>query len=166
MTVTIEQTIDVGAVYEQHVRLLVGTAIERFQICESDAQALAHEVFLSYFLKSDEVVDPRAWLLSAIYNAGKAYLRTRARHVSLPPEYGEIPDPCPSQEVIPNQLAARQVYCCLTARCQLALRLHYLEGYSVPEIAAELRTTPKYASKLVSRCLRQARKRYAAMEIS
>lgn len=166
MTVTIEQTIDLGAVYETHVGLLVRTAKEQFQICESEAQALAHEVFLSYFLKASEVIDPHAWLISAIYNASKHYLRTRARHVSLPPECAEIPDPRQSREALPDQLVAREAYCCVTARCQLALRLHYLEGYTLPEIASELRTTPKYAGRLVSRCLRQARNRYAAKEVS
>jgi RNA polymerase sigma factor (sigma-70 family) len=161
VTVAIEQAVDIGAVYEEHVRLLVGTAIKRFRICEMDAQTLAHEVFLSYFLKADEVLDPHAWLLSAIYNACKYYLRTRARHVTLPSQHAELPDPRQFRaDALPDQLAAREAFTCLTARCQLTLRLRYLEGYSIAEIADELGTTPKYAGKLVSRCLRQAQDRY------
>ncbi len=63
---------------------------------------------------------------------------------------------------MPDQLAAREAFNCLTPRCQLALRLRYLEGYSVPEIATELDTSAKYAEKLVRRCLRQAQMRYRA----
>ncbi len=158
----LERADDFGAVYEENYRLLVGTAVEHFRISESDAQALAHEVFLAYFLKATEVINSRAWLVSAICNASKHYLRTRARHVPLPSEFVEMPDPRLTRigEALPDQLAAREAFSCLTARCQVALRLRYLEGYSIPEVAAELSTSPKYAQKLVSRCLRQAQDRY------
>jgi RNA polymerase sigma factor (sigma-70 family) len=152
----------IAAVYEEHVRLLVGTAITRFGISESDAQTLAHDVFLSYMTKMDEVRDCRAWLIGAIYNACKHYLRSRSRHVELPPDFGEAPDPRFQRvtEALPDELAARQCFECLTPRCQLALRLRYLAGYSAPEMATELGTTAKYAQKLVSRCLRMAQDRY------
>jgi RNA polymerase sigma factor (sigma-70 family) len=156
-------SVDIGAVYEEHVRLLVGTAIRRYHIAETDAEALAHDVFLAYILKAHEIVDSRAWLLSAICNASKYFLRTQARHVALPPQIADAPDPQLSRVVdaLPDQLAARQAFTCLTARCQLTLRLRYFEGYTVPEIATALHTSPKYAAKLVSRCLRQAHDRYA-----
>ena len=51
--------------------------------------------------------------------------------------------------------------CRTHGQAQLALHLHYLEGYSIPEVATELNTSKKYAAKLVSRCLRQAKDRYA-----
>ncbi len=156
------QGVDIGAVYEAHRRLLVGTAITRYGIGEADAETLVHDVFLAYIIKADEVLDARAWLLGAICNASKHYLRTRARAVGLPPDMVEEPDPATVRVMdrLPNELAARECFACLTPRCQLALRLRYLEGYSVPEVAAELRTSPKYAQKLVSRCLHQAYNRY------
>ena len=152
----------IAAVYEEHRRLLVGTAISRYGISEADAETLTHEVFLAYILKADEVRDSRAWLVSAICNASKYYLRLRSRHVALPPDVVERPDPRSRHvsEALPDQLAARQCLDCLTPRCQLALRLRYVEGYSVPEVAEELGTTQRYAQKLVSRCLQQAQERY------
>ena len=39
--------IDFGSIYEEHVALLVGTAVEHFRICETDAEALAHEVLVA-----------------------------------------------------------------------------------------------------------------------
>jgi len=159
-TALLDRAGDFGAVYEENYGLLVGTAVENFHIAEIDAQTLAHEVFLAYFLKANEVMNSRAWLLSAICNASKYYLRARARYVPLPPEFRELPDPQRVDEVLPDQIAAREAFSCVTARCQLALRLRYLEGYSIPEIAAELNTSPRYAAKLVSRCLRQAQCRY------
>jgi RNA polymerase sigma factor (sigma-70 family) len=157
------RTHDFGTVYEEHVGLLIGTAVDHFRICETDAQALAHEVFVAYFLKAHEVRDVRAWLLSGIFNASKQYLRSRARHVAIPDAMLERPDPR-DWDVLrawPDRLAAREAFTCVTPRCQVALRLRYLEGYSIPEVAAELHTSAKYAQKLVGRCLRQAHDRYA-----
>ncbi len=161
-----ERASDFGAIYEANYRLLVGTAIDHFHIAEIDAESLAHEVFLAYFLKADEVLNSRAWLISAIYNACKHYLRLRSRQVPLSGDMVDRPDPQLARigEILPDQLAARQAFSCLTARCQVALRLRYLEGYSIPEVAAELNTSPKYAQKLVSRCLRQAQDRYTKKE--
>jgi RNA polymerase sigma factor (sigma-70 family) len=151
-----------GAVYEDNYRLLVSTAIKHYRISEIDAEALAHEVFLAYFLKAQEVIDSRAWLVSAICNASKYFLRSRARVVPLPDQFSERPDPSLQRvgETLPDQLAAREAFACVTARCQVALRLRYLEGYSIPEVAEELNTSTKYAEKLVRRCLRQAKERY------
>jgi RNA polymerase sigma factor (sigma-70 family) len=156
------RTDEFGAVYEQNYQLLVRTAIKHYHVSELDAEALAHEVFLAYFLKAHEVINLRAWLVSAICNAAKAFLRKRARHVPLPTESLEIPDPHFARvgDALPDQLAAREAFACVTARCQIALRLRYLEGYSVPEVAVELNTSHKYAQKLIGRCLQQARRRY------
>jgi DNA-directed RNA polymerase specialized sigma24 family protein len=125
-----------------------------------DAETLAHDVFLAYFLKAEQVLDSKAWLVAAMCNASRSYLRTQARHVELP---SEVIDQSRTVEIT-DQLVAREVLCCLTPRCQLALGLRYLEGYSIPEVAAELRTSPKYAGKLVARCLRQAHDRYTKKE--
>lgn len=156
------QRVDVGAVYEAHRRFLVGTAVSRYGIGEADAETLVHDIFLAYIIKANEVLDVRAWLLGAICNASKQYLRMRSRAVGLPPDIIDEPDPASVRvmERLPAELAARECFACLTPRCQLALRLRYLEGYSVPEVAAELLTTPRYAQKLVTRCLHQAYERY------
>jgi len=156
---------DFGTIYQEHLPLLVGTAVEHFHISEMDAEALAHEVFLAYFLKSKEVLNPRAWLIAALANASRHYLRTRARTVELVRDFEPTEDGDRSPAAsLPEQLVAREVVCCLTARCQLALHLRYWEGYSITEIAEELDTTRRYAQKLVNRCERQARDRYAAKE--
>ncbi len=152
--------IDFDAVYNAHVPLMIGIAVERFRISQTDAQTLAHQIFLVYFLKPDDVRDQRSWFVGAISNACRHYLRMRERDVALPAEIINQPDPEFPADWLPNRLAARQAFGCLTSRCQLALQLHYFEGFSIPEIAAQLHITPGYAKKLVSRCLQQARDRY------
>jgi len=57
-------------------------------------------------------------------------------------------------------LVVREAFSCVTAKCQIALRLRFIEGYSVPEIAAEFNVSKKYAAKIVKRCLKMAKRRY------
>jgi RNA polymerase sigma factor (sigma-70 family) len=158
LATTVDHGVDFDAVYEDHLALLVGTAVDRFHISEMDAETLAHEVFLAYFLKADQVNDSTAWLVGAMCNASRYYLRTQARQVELSSEV--VSQMVTGENVTEQEVVAREMLCCLTPRCQLALGLHYLEGYTVPEVATELRTTLVYAHKLMIRCVRQARRRY------
>jgi len=155
-----------ASIYDEHLPLLLGLAMERFGIGRADAQTLAHEVFLAYFLKMDDVRDVRAWLVGAICNASKHHLRKRDRDVEVSKGLLEAPDPRlrAIADSLPDQIAAREALSCLTARCQLALYMHYVEGFTIPEIADQLKITPAYAHKLVTRCMKQARKRCGAKE--
>jgi RNA polymerase sigma factor (sigma-70 family) len=153
---------DFEALYEEHLPLMVGIAVGRFGISETDAETLAHEVFLDFILKAHRVTSVRAWLVASICNASRHYGRVRTRSEALPDSIGEKADPHLTRviDMWPDQLAAREAIACTTARCQLVLRLRYFEEYSIPEIARELNISEKYAAKLVSECLHQAKRRY------
>ena len=155
----VDRGIDFDAVYDEHVPILIGMAVKRFHIDEQDAQVLAHEVFLAFFMRAEEVRDHRAWLVGAMCNASRELLRKSGRDVALPDDIANRPDPRQQTEKLQDQITAQELYAGCSARCQLALRLRYLEGYSIAEIAAALKTTQKYAQNLVSRCLQQARDR-------
>ena len=152
---------DFAAVYEKHFGLLVGIAIGRFRISEGDAETLAHDVFLSFLTNADRVIDRERWLVGAICNASRNHLRRIDPTEPLDPEAADAADPRSTRvsDALADRLAALQMYECLTPRCQEALRLRYLEGYTVPEVATALGTTKKYAQKLISRCLEQAQRR-------
>lgn len=152
---------DFTAIYEQHFDLLVGIAIGRFRISEGDAETLAHDVFLSFLTNAERVIDRERWLVGAICNASRNHLRRITPTEPLDPQAADAADPRSERvsEALADRLAARQMYDCLTPRCQHALRLRYIEGYTVPEVAAALGTTKKYAQKLISRCLEQAQRR-------
>jgi RNA polymerase sigma factor (sigma-70 family) len=163
------QDVDFAAVYEEHFDLLVRIAVGRFRIAEGEADSLAHDVFVSFLRNAERVIDRQRWLVGAICNASRNHLRRACRTESLDDDTAEHAlDPRTARlgESITASLAARQVYECLTPKCQLALRLRYLEGYSVPEVAAALGTTKKYAQKLISRCLEQAQRRSKLLERS
>jgi len=160
--------IDFAAVYEEHFDLLVRIAMGRFRIAECEADSLAHDVFLSFLRNAERVNDRQRWLVGAICNASRNHLRRAGRTEPLDEAAEEAPDPRSARlgDSIAASLAARQVYACLTPKCQLALRLRYIEGYSVPEVATALGTTKKYAQKLISRCLEQAQRRSKLLERS
>jgi DNA-directed RNA polymerase specialized sigma24 family protein len=143
---------------------MIAIAVGKFGISPSDAETLAHDVFVDFFLKRDRIAvgSVRAWLVASMLNASRYYSRVRARSESLPSDFAETGDPnfLRVLDMWPDQLAARQAFSRTTARCQLVLHLRYIEGYTVPEIADELGTTKGYAAKLVSECLRQANRRY------
>jgi RNA polymerase sigma factor (sigma-70 family) len=156
-----ESPLDFAAVYEKHFGLLVGIAIGRFRISEGDAETLAHDVFLSFLTNADRVIDRERWLVGAICNASRNHLRRIDPTEPLDPDAADAADPRSERagDALADRLAALQMYECLTPRCQEALRLRYLEGYTVPEVATALGTTKKYAQKLISRCLEQAQRR-------
>lgn len=153
--------VDFVGLYEQHFGLLVGIAVGRFRISETDAETLAHDVFLSFLHASTRVIDHERWLVGAICNASRYHLRRLGRTEPLDDDAADAPDPRSSRlgDALPDQLAAREVFECLTPVCQRALRMRYLEGYTFPEMAAALGTTKKYAQKLIARCLEQAQRR-------
>lgn len=156
-----ESPLDFAAVYEKHFDLLVGIAIGRFRISAGDAETLAHDVFLSFLTNADRVIDRERWLVGAICNASRNHLRRIDPTEPLDPDAADAADPRSARagDALADRLAAQQMYECLTPRCQEALRLRYLEGYTVPEVATALGTTKKYAQKLISRCLEQAQRR-------
>lgn len=156
------------ATYEENYDLLVGIAVDRFRISHADAETLVQEIFLELLLHASRIRDRRAWLIGAVYNASKDYLR-RAQRMEPLPERG--PDPADPryarvEEQWPAELAAREAFARLTPRCQLALRLRYIEGHTIPSIASLLDTTARYAAKLVSRCLQLAHRRYSGGKVS
>jgi len=154
---------NLAATYEEHYDLLVGIAVDRFRISHADAETLVHEIFFDFLVHAERIRDRRAWLIGAVYNASREHLR-RAKRIEQLPEHG--PDPADPRyarvaEQWPAELAAREAFARLTPRCQLALRLRYIEGHTIPSIAKILDTTKQYAAKLVSRCLALAHRRYA-----
>jgi RNA polymerase sigma factor (sigma-70 family) len=150
------------AIYHEHYTLLLRIAMQKFGMPVQEAETLVHEVFLSYLSRSGEIRDLRAWLVGAICNASRHHRRMHTRLVPLPDEIAERVDPSSARilDSLPDQLAAREALEGLTPRCIEVLRLRYFDGCTIPEIAARLRISPRYAQKLVSGCLHRAQRKY------
>jgi RNA polymerase sigma factor (sigma-70 family) len=154
--------------YEKNVGVLVAVAIRKFQVPADDAEALAHEVFLSYLKRKDDIRDLHKWLLGAICNASRYYWRQHGRNIEqLDTELAvERPDPASRNilEIMFSRIAAGEALAGLSPRYQYILRLRYFEGYSINEIAEHLGVTAKYTQKLVTKCLRRAEEVFNASE--
>src|SRR5258706_8992754 len=96
--------------YEKNCDLLVAVAIRKFQVPAVDAEALAHEVFLSYLKRKDEIRELHKWLLGAICNASRYYWRQHGRNIEqLDTELAaERPDPASRNilATLPARIAA------------------------------------------------------------
>ena len=146
--------------YEDNCDLLVALAMRKFQVPAVDAEALAHEVFLSYLRHRDEIRDLRHWLIGAICNASRYYWRKHGRNIEqLDTEVAaERPDPGLKDVLtsLPDRIAIAEVLEAMPPRWAHILRLRYFEGYTIKEIAEHLGVTSKYTQKLVTKCLRRA----------
>jgi RNA polymerase sigma factor (sigma-70 family) len=150
--------------YSEHFDFLVAVAVRKFRVPEQDAEALAHEVFLSYLRRKSEVLNVHSWILGAICHASRYYWRQHGRMVEpLDDDHAfERPDPTTTRilDSLPDQLAARQALEGLMPRDQEILKMRYFEGCSIVEIADRLGVKPKYAQKLLTKVLRRAERNY------
>lgn len=156
---------DFEKIYVSHFGFLLAVAIRKFRVPESEAETLVHDVFLSYVKRSEEVVDIHAWLLGGICHASRYYWRLNGRGgtiVEIDSGDFEQEDPSSSDihDLLPNQIAARAALDSLPKRYAEILRLRFYDGFSINEIAQKLGVKPKYAQKLVTKCLRRAEKTY------
>jgi RNA polymerase sigma-70 factor, ECF subfamily len=153
------------ALYLAQFDFLIGVAVRKFRVPDTEAETLVHEVFLTYLKRSDGVRDVHGWLLGAICHASRYYWRSHGRDVVVEEQYDRM-DPASVNilDSLPDQLAAREALACLAPRCQEVLRLRYFDGCSIQEIADRFGLKAKYTQKLVTKCLRRAERMYKAKE--
>jgi RNA polymerase sigma factor (sigma-70 family) len=152
--------------YEQQFDFLVGVAARKFRVPESEAETLAQDVFLSYLRHRNSIREVNRWLLGAICHASRYYWRQRGRmgdslDAADMPERAD-PDSIRILDSLPIQLAARQALEGLSPRDQMILRMRYFDGCSIHEVAERLGVKPKYAQKLVTKCLKRAELQYTS----
>ena len=151
------------ALYEQYFDLLRQIAVRKFRVPDPDAEALVHDVLLSYLRLSATIGELRGWLIGAICHASRHYWRLNGRTIATDQdeELDRI-DPASMRilDSLPDQLAAREALERLSPRYQQVLHMRYFEGCTIPEIAKRLGVKAKYAQKLVTKCLRRAERLY------
>ncbi|MBV9495894.1 MAG: sigma-70 family RNA polymerase sigma factor [Acidobacteria bacterium] len=144
---------DAATFYAEHSRLLLSIAVGKFGVPLEDAEAILHDVFLSFLRRKVTARDPRGWLIGAICHASREYHRKQARHARLASvPLREIEEPSDAPIAIAQLLAA------LRPRDRRILRQRYLEGRSFREIAAAESVTEKRAERLVKHALVRARR--------
>jgi len=149
-------------IYAENIDLLMALAVRKFQVPAVDAEALAHDVFISYLRHADEIRNLHHWLIGAICNACRYYWRKHGRNVEqLDTDVAsERPDPQSRnlRTELPDNIALEEVLDQMPPRWARILRLRYMEGHSIKELADLEGVTSKYMQKLVSKCLQRAQK--------
>ena len=157
---------DFEEIYVKHYDFLFSIAVRKFGVPASEADTLVHEVFLSFLKRSSEIHDIHAWLLGGICHASRYFRRQHGRG-GEPVEIEELferedPSSHDIRDELPDALTARAVLDSLPPRYRLILRLRYYDGCTIAEIADSLGVKPKYAQKLVSKCIKKAEQNYLA----
>jgi RNA polymerase sigma factor (sigma-70 family) len=153
--------VDFEALYFAHRNLLLYLACARFRVPPEDAEALLHDVFLAFLISDVPLRDPRAWFVAAMSNAARAYRRRSARSDAfseLPQSFMDSGSTDPDD--LERELLVREILRRLRSRDREVLRLRFFEELTVPEIGERLRTTTRYAERLVAFALTRVRDAY------
>lgn len=152
-------------VYLAHAPLLRRVAIRKFGIPPGEAQALVHDVFLTYLVNPRAVRgDLRAYLIGAICNASRNYWRSRRSEGRVFSDTdagnaiaGDVFDGLSLNLVVGATLAK------LGQRCREVLRRYYLDGDETPLIAAAIHTSASNVNYLMHVCRKRARAIYQSI---
>ena len=126
---------------------------------KEEAQDAVQDAFLQAFGQLEVLKEYSrfsAWMGQILRNICFNRLRANRRRQTLAKSVGEIRDPRdpPEQPVIQNA-AVKELLSRLPTKSAQAFALHYLEGYSIQDVALEMRTTPSGVKQRLYRARRQ-----------
>lgn len=126
--------------YDKYADMLYHLALSHMQNRE-DAEDVVQEVFCKYFAKPPQFVDDaheKAWFIRVAVNQCHDHLRRRNIRSYTP--LHEIEDLAARTNVQDEEaLHLMQTLALLPEKFRIVVILHYLEGFSVEEIAGSLR---------------------------
>lgn len=146
--------------YREHAAILRANARRRFNIiAEDDIEGLLNDVFMSFLERQPQVEDVRAFLIGAMNNACKHYLRKRKNEAPFLPEHEQTPDSSTEEELErwTLLLSLGATLARLGKKCRETLRRYYLHDEKPASIATKLDTTIAYIFQLLSTCRKRAR---------
>jgi RNA polymerase sigma-70 factor (ECF subfamily) len=139
MSIIKKRKADLTALYERNADMLFRLALSYLQ-CSADAQDAVQDVFAAYLndpLEFEDTDHEKAWFTTSVVNRSLDMLRRKKvrRYVSID-EMAEViaqpEDKAPIAAEVTGYLAK------IPEKNRAAVVLHYLEGYSVEEIAVML----------------------------
>jgi RNA polymerase sigma factor (sigma-70 family) len=153
------------ATYAETVKLLAYIARVRFRIPTEDADSIVQDVYLKFARDYAEIRSPRQWLVAAVSNACRNYLRDRPDETSLPEDAESWEDPrsAGAADAILTRLAVGEALQRLGQRCREMLRLFHFEGQSTQCIADVYGTTANNVQFQLHSCRKKARVVYSSL---
>jgi len=159
--------------YEAYAGRMRALGEARFRLSRDTAEALVHDVFVSFHSLQATVRNPGAWLLGGMHKACCRYIERDKSVFSAPGcEKALVAakarpfarsfahDP---REQLEQNLLLDQVSQQLSEQCRDVIHLRFFEGMTAREMAAELDTTIRYAEKLIHKCVERARAIYTKL---
>lgn len=143
------------SLYERHVPLLVNIAMHRFGIPQTEALGVVHDTFVSFMRVGSNVRQPEKWLVAAVCNSSRQYLRD---HIAPAAIEGDAVDLSTDVDAVLRCLDAARLLTRLSPVCRDVLEAHYLRGHSAREIGEFRETSTRYAEREIHRCLENARR--------
>jgi RNA polymerase sigma factor (sigma-70 family) len=153
---------------EDYLRLaprLRKLAVRRFGIPSGDAEALVHDVFATYITHAASVKLPEAYLIGAICNASRHYLRRSGAADAL--FCNSAPCVAASDGDILDEVHRKMLLSALLrrigSRCRDLLHRYYVLGESTQTIADGLDSTPGTILVFLHQCRKRARAAYGSL---
>ena len=151
--------------YSEYAILLRNIATHRYGIPPDEAEAIVHDIFASYLQRRAYVHDERRWLIGAVKNGSKHYLRSRNRECPLLAEHDEHADAAAGErtERWMTRLTVAAVLARLGTKCRDTLRMYYLGDHQADAIAHRLDTSADYVRHLLVTCRKRVRELFLEM---
>lgn len=147
----------VGSLYEEHFEFLVALAQKKYDLGPEEAEPLVHDVFLNLLASRRPVDQAQAYLVIGVCRACSEHWRRKRRETQHPTDYFESTGSEANEETLVNRITVQAGLRQLRERCRETLNLYFLLGCTSREVASKLGTTPRYAEKMISSCLKKLR---------
>ena len=154
------------AIYDMYAPLMRRIAVARFGISVNDAADLVHDVFATYLVNPSRVTELRPYLIGAICNASRSYLRRTAARDAVCSGLDDCmaaSDQGLLDAVVRDVLVGR-ILGRLGRSCREVLYRFYFLGETAAVIAERRNTSAGYIGRLLHFCRKSARDAYQAME--
>ena len=157
---------DFEKIYDAYAPLLRRIAVARFGIPANDATDLVHDVFATYLVNPARVAELRPYLIGAICNASRSFLR----RTNLQDAVCSGLDDCQAAsdegllDAVVRDVLVGRILGRLGHSCRDALRRFYLLGETAATIAERRNTSAGYIGRLLHFCRKRARDAYNSIE--
>jgi RNA polymerase sigma factor (sigma-70 family) len=152
-------------VYVLYAARLRKIAIRNFGIPISEAETLVHDVFATYITQATSVRAVERYLVGAICNASRHFLRRSDAADAL--FCGETPCAATASDALLDEVARKlllgRVLRRIDCRCRDLLQRYYLNGETTDAIAKELDSTPGSILVTLHKCRKRARDAYRSI---
>lgn len=152
--------------YLEYAPRLQKIAMKKYGIGPADAEVLVQDVFMTYFQHAADVERLEPYLIGAICNASKNYLR---RAVSSRAVFSgeEHPAPATPRDALLHEIERKrllsQVLARIGGRCRDLLHRFYVNGEGTDVLAADFELTRGTVKVTLFKCRQRALEAYRAI---